>query len=66
MIYYTIFLKGKLFIQCTDDMNTSVQWSRSGKIWKNKKDAVASLEDIRSYYTEPEKSDFRIVEFEIT
>lgn len=63
MKYYTIFLGKKLWTNVIDDMNSREDWSIGGMLWRDKKHAIACMNNLKhpAYEHETKTKKFKIV-----
>lgn len=63
--YFTIFLGGSMYQDCTDDMRTAEIWAVSGRVWNSRKKANACIKDLRRYEMENKTKRFSVREIKI-
>jgi len=56
---YTVFIDGKLWINCIDDMNSTASWAMGGIIFTSKKAVRDFIKDLKRY------NDWRDSKFEV-
>lgn len=64
--FYTIFLGDELWEDCVDDMNTVENWAYAGKLWKDKKMAIACVKNLKRYdFEKSNKEKFKIIKVSV-